>query len=227
MSERGGQTSSLPKQFSLNRQSFDHEPVDAQLVALLGPFEFVDPIKIEDTAASLTASAGSIPMKFAVPFMLLFVSGITAARWYFPKFDLPWFIIGIVWFAILPTFFAILVFINRTLTKMGVFFRADKLHRTLTLPSINVTLAAKQIVAFTQVDRWYKGNTAFGLSWIRMTAVLTRREDGGFDYFPLTRETSRRVFQELLVDRLGQIFNVPVRKIVLTRLESKSLQDHN
>jgi hypothetical protein len=62
---------------------------------------------------------------------------------------------------------------------------------------------------------------------MRMTAVLTRREDGWFDYFPLTRETSKRVFQELLVDRLGQIFNVPVRKIVLTRLESKSLQDHN
>jgi hypothetical protein len=122
----------------------------------------------------------------------------------------------------MPFVAAVLTFVNRQKAKTDDFLRVDMTRRAVELCRTGRTVQAAEILAFTEVLRYFRLDRRGG-EWIRnlQTGVLARTASGGVELLALADGKSRPP----LADRLASIFQVPVRRIELSRSESRALND--
>ena len=119
----------------------------------------------------------------------------------------------------------LLAFINHYFAKKGDYFRVDKPRRTLELCQVGRAFTGNDILAFTEVLRWYRRGPGWAWEWTWQTCVLVHTLEGHVEQYPLVRETVVRLFRARLVDQLVQIFEVPIRRVRLNRRASRALKD--
>jgi hypothetical protein len=221
--------------FSRSSVRFDHSPEDSELVCLLGDRDCPGSIDVLETSDSLVVRPGLFRMKYVVPWMLLVASGMTAAPWIARHFGnnlafgpALWLFVAMMWLLVLPSLFLLLVFMNRSFASKGDYFRVDKSALTFTLCQAGKTCKAAEILAFTELSRWCRyGHVPWGAT--RQTGVLLRAPGGRVDLYPLFRELGENIplfgRRQRLVDRLAEVFQVPVRRVKLGRRESRALGD--
>lgn len=231
-SDASGETAAepvpVPPAFSLASQEFEDIPEDAQLVCLLGDRD-CGPIRASEEAGLLTVRPWLFPMKFVVPWMVFTLLVITVlVMWFFSlRNPLLWAGLAMGWLGALPMFLGLLAVINRSFAKKGDYFRVDLARRTLELCRAGQTVEARQIVAITLLDRWYRHA---GGAWDKtyQTGVLVRNPDNQVAHYPLVRELAENVSRfkkSRWAERLADIFQVPLRQIELSRSESRGLND--
>jgi hypothetical protein len=215
-----------PKAFSYDQLSFDAEPADRHLCSLLGSSDWIDVVLIECNGV-LIAKPRLVPMQFVIPWMIFIACVITAAPWYVPKLggevdSVLWLMIALMWVFILPAMFALLHTINRYFADQGDYLRADRVHRTLQLPRLGITLEDRDIVYFTEVLRsfWIHGKR----DRQRAVGVVVQR-NGEFDFYPILREEPVRFKKQRLAEVLAGIYRKDLRRIELSYRQSKALSD--
>lgn len=208
----------------------DHVPPDAEIACLLSDFDHPGHIAVVDTPQSLVARPGLIPMRFAATWLIVIASAITAGLWWIPAGgrlagpQLNLAMTALVWLAVVPAFLGVLAAINRHFAGKGDYFRADKAGRRLELCPLGRTLDAGEIVAFTEVSRWFMNPLVRSWDWTRQVGAVVRHPSGGYELLPLVREMEVRPFRPRLADQLAAIFDVPVRRIRVSWRDSRSLR---
>jgi hypothetical protein len=222
----------MPKVFSSASLSFDRAPDDSELTGLLGDPD-CGPIKHVETDGIITVSPRLVPMKFVVPWMLFVGIVITCMIIFMPlienkKPDLSPLALGlmsVLWLGAIPGVLGLLFLLNSAFAKKGDYFKVDTTRRTLELCQPGLTFKFDQIAAVIELSRWYRRCGGI-LEYTLQTSVLIRKPDGQFDLFPVLREIDVPVFGKAKwADRLAAIFQSPVRRINLTRSESRQLND--
>jgi hypothetical protein len=216
----------MPKVFSCPSMSFDHVPADSELTCLLGD-SGCGPIKAVENEESLTVRPWQFPMKYMVPWGI-FVMVVISCMSYFMEGGnldlLVWLMLLFGWLVCLPGTLAVMVVINRAFGKKGDHFRVNMSRRTLELCRIGRTVTASEIIAITLLGRWYRHG-----AWEKtyQTGVLVRTRDK-VEFYPLVRESGENVpasKRSKWADRLADIFQAPVRRIELSKSESRALND--
>jgi hypothetical protein len=221
----------LPKAFSLDSMSYDHDPTDAELSCLLnGPSQPMG-FKVVEADGMFHVNTSQIPVK---GIMLTMVLGaiVLILFGYFCIFhtsgssSFPNNIIFSIWVAgncfIVALFSILLPLINSQLAKKEDFIRVDMSKRTLELCRKKRAFRASEIHAFTELSRYFRHSVS-GSEWRLQTqiGVLVRVDHGGMELFPLVKGKSKSP----LSDQLAGIFQKPVRRIELSKNESKALND--
>jgi hypothetical protein len=219
----------MAKTFSITSVCFDRVPNDSELVCLLGdgdpsrPPPYT-PIKFADTFESLTCTPRLVPLNWIMPLLVLFVAGLTCVLWLAVDVSAHWLwlITAIIWLDV-PVTLAVFVWINQQLGRKGDHFRVDRSRRTLELCRIGRTINSREIVALTELTRYYKRGSEW--VWTQQTGVLVRLPDDRIELLPIVREDQWCSRPPHCADRLADFFGVPVRRIELDKSESKALAD--
>jgi MFS family permease len=219
----------MPKAFTQSSLHFGHEPADADLAVLLGDLEQSAIMTLHDSPELLRGSPELFPLKFGLAVVLSLASAFTAMPWLAPligaSFDdrFVWAAIALLWCGIVPAMLAIFIAADRSLRNMGDSFLLNKTQKTLELCQLGRIVHASEIRSPVELSRFY---FAFGeWNWTRQVSALVRDESGGFELLPIARENVVRPFGISLADQLAGIFGVDVRRISLTRAQSKRLPD--
>lgn len=216
----------MQKAFSQSSACFGHVPNDSELTSLLGDAD-CGPIKGVEDGKSLTVRPWLIPMKYMAPWAVLTMVVITVmTAFLYGKFDLlAWLFLAFGWFVCLPGFLGITVLINWAFAKKGNYIKVDVSRRTLELCRLGRTFTSDQIAAIIELSRWYL--LAGGWEHTLQTSVLIRKPDGQFELFPMLREiqTPRLFGKPQWADRLAAILQTSVRRVKLSRSESRQLND--
>ena len=220
----------IPKAFSLRSMSFDGVPADSQLVCLLGDRDS-GPLKAVEEGESLVVRPWLFPMRFIAPWMVLTMAAITVMLFFlYGKFDVfAWLFLAIGWFVCLPGFLGLLTVMNRSFAQKGDYFKVDMARRTLEVCRLGVTVKASDIIAITLLTRWYRIAGEWAETF--QTGVLVRARDQQIELYPLVR-IARRAGHSIPSSmksewaiRLAGIFQVPIRRIELSKSESLALND--
>jgi hypothetical protein len=220
----------VPRAFSQPSLTFDGVPDDSQLVCLLGDRDS-GPVKAVEEAGVLTVSPYLLPMKFVMPWMIFVMVVGTCITCFIGKqapvplaFLVAFLLFG--WLVVLPAFFGILRVLNSALAKKGDYFKVDTARRTLELCRAGRSVKGSEIIAVVFLIRWYRYPFVTGSGPWQMTfrtSVLVRAADNRVELYPVIRENGTPLFK--WGDRLANIFQVPVRRIELSRSESRELND--
>ncbi|MBI3412044.1 MAG: hypothetical protein HY040_27250 [Planctomycetes bacterium] len=220
---------SPPTVFSVASLLFERDPEDVDLGSLLGEVDHPGNIVVVETPDILLARPGLIPMKFVLPWMLVIGAVITLMPWIAPQFGgrfegpIAWLMLAVMWGLVIPAFLGILLLGNRHFAKKGDYFRADKLDPHLEIPRLGRTFGADQILAITELSRWFKHLGAW--EWTRQIGILVRGSDCQVEQHPLVRVNEVEWWRRRLSDRIADIFQVPVRRIELKWGASRRLKD--
>jgi hypothetical protein len=208
---------------------FDGVPDDAQLVHLLGNLDRCGPIKAVEEAGLLTVRPWLVPMKYMVPWGIFVMVVITCTSYFMEHGKLDSSLVAFLlfgWLVCLPGLLVLLAVFNRLVAKKGDYFKVDMARRTLELCQVGRTLKASEIIAVTLLTRWYRSHGVWRKTY--QTGVLVRTQDNRVELYPVVRELGENVpsyKRSQWADRLASIFQVPVRRIELSRSESRALND--
>jgi hypothetical protein len=222
------ETTAVPKAFSRPSMLFNHNPSDSELTCVLKCPGQLGGYKIVEGPGTFRVSPAKLPTIGIIVFTTLGASALTAWMFYMMRSENQplniidvgfWIFITGIWLVIIPVCLVALVVINRRIAKTEDFLRVDTTKRTLELCRDARTYRAADIVAFTELTRWLRGAEGWGKT--QLTGVLVRTANGGVELYPLADVKSRPP----LADRLVSIFQVPIRRIELSRSESRALND--
>jgi hypothetical protein len=226
------ETSARPKPFSLSSMQFDHNPADADLTCLLAAPRSLgmSDFKIIEKDGKLRVIPTQLPIIGIMASMVLGGVILTAVPMFLRSPILPgesstlfdvlsgiW--VASIWLVLIPFWAVVLAVVNRQIAKTDDFLRVDTTKRILELCHEARTLRAADIVAFTELTRWVHGAEGWGKTL--QTGVLVRTANGGIVLLALADGGSHL----RLAYRLASIFHVPVRRIELSRSESRALND--
>ncbi len=220
----------FPRMFTENFRTFDHEPEDAELVTLLGPHVLTTALQVIDNPNELIIRPRMIPMWFAVPWVLLIAGVITALIWFVPAtratmdHSTAVLVTVTLWAMILPALFAIFAWINKTFRQQGNYCRVDKRNRTLTARFVDRPMTRDQILCIIDLERHYVSHGVWDS--IRQASVLYQNGDGAIQQYPLATEIEGQLFAPDYGGRIATALDVPVRRIRLSKRESKAIGDH-
>ncbi|MGO8689858.1 MAG: hypothetical protein ACLQLG_09500 [Thermoguttaceae bacterium] len=223
-------TTPVPKAFSLPSMCFDGVPDDAHLVCLLGDPDCGSVEAVEE-ADILTARPWLFPMKFVVPWTLFIGIVITCMLLFMPwlqheKPNYPLAFLVFMWVIVIPGTLWVLTALNRHFATKGDYFKVDMTRHTLELCPVGRTLKASEIITFVELTRFYR-NTA-GWNKTRQTGVLVRASSGRVELHPVVRELQENIpllGRRAWADRLADMFQAPVRRVKLSKAESRALSD--
>ena len=218
----------MPKIFSCAMLSFDHVPNDSELTCLLGD-SGCGPVKAIEDEESLTMRPWLIPMRIMVPWSIFVMVVITCMSYFMEGGSLDLLVLLVLlfgWLVCLPGMLAVMAVINRAFGKKGDYFKVYTSRRTLELCRVGRTLKGSEIIAVTLLTRWYRHAGAWNKTY--QTGVLVRTRDSKVELCPLVRELGENApssRSSKWADRLAGIFGVPVRRIELSKSESRELND--
>jgi len=218
---------------SASSKRFDHDPSDTELTCLLeGSSGVAGGIKIVEADGMLRIRSGLLPVTGIMLSMILgavFFTGVLILIYKTDPvfFEIAfWGMLAFCWLFLIPFWWIVLVVINRGIAKNDDFIRVDMAKRTLELCGEGRKFQAAEILAFTEVFRYYYYDRPYGDSprgWYPklQTGVLVRAADSQTELHALVGRKTRPP----LADRLAGIFGVPVRRIKLNKSESRALND--
>ena len=217
---------------SASSKSFDHDPSDTELTCLLEGFSAVAGIKIVETDGMLRIRPARLPATGIMLSMILGAVFFTVVPILLYKTDPAffeiafWVVVVFVWLFLIPFWWIVLLVINHTIAAKDDFIRVDMGRRTLELCAERRTFRAVEILAFTEVFRYYYVDRPHADSprgWYPrlQVGVLVRAADSRTELRALVDKKSRPP----LADRLASIVGVPVRRIKLNKSESRALND--
>jgi hypothetical protein len=230
------ESTALPKAFSLPSMSFDGVPDDSQLVCLLGDPD-CGPIRLVEEAGLLIVRPWLFPVKLVTAWMVFIALVITGVMCFMPLIEHKklefssvlffWLPLLFLWFISLPGLLGLLAVVNRSFAKKGDYFKVDMARRTLELCRIGRTINASEIIAVTLLTRWYRLAHG-GWSMTHATGILVRTQGNRVELYPVVRELGENVpssRKSKWAERLASIFQTPIRRIELSRSESRALND--
>ncbi len=207
---------------------FDRVPDDSQLVCLLGNGGG-GPVEAVEEAGLLTLRPKLIPMKYVIPWMILVMVGITCMVCFMlwvtnDRFSSGffWLFLFSGWFVALPVTLAVFAAVNHSMAKYGDYFKVDMARRTLEVRQLGRTFKASEIFAITLLTRWRWSDI------IHQTGVLVRTQDNRVELCRVVCQTGENIHisqRSKWADQLASIFQVPVRRIELSKSESRELND--
>jgi hypothetical protein len=219
----------------VSSKCFDHEPTDMELTCLLdAPRSLgMSNFEIVETFGAFRVVPARMPAFWIMVSMILGAAFLTALPlilrftvWSKENSLSLDVILGIwmagIWLIIIPLGAIVLAVVNRHLAEAGDFLRVDMTGRVLELCRAGRTVPSAEILAFTEVSRYFRYDRRWG-EWMgkRQTGVLVSAANGGAELIALMDGPSHPP----LADRLANIFKVPVRRIKLSRDESRALED--
>jgi hypothetical protein len=216
-----------PKMPSTSSASFDHDPSDGELTCLLEGASAPVGLKIVEADGILRIRPGLIP---ATGIMLSMILGgvlltgvmILLYRTNPAFFEIAfWAGLAFTWLFLIPFWWIVLLVINRWIADKDDLLRVDPQRRTLELCQPGRTLRAAEILAFTDVFRYYRRDRGGELCGKSQTGVLLRGQNSRAELLALVDGSTRPP----LADRLAGIFQTPVRRIKLSKSESRALND--
>ena len=222
--------SAVPRAFSADVIVFDHEPEDAELVALLGHgvASRSEPLR---RGSVIHVRWWEIPMRWMVPFGFL-IFGVVTAMILWLEGPTP---VGIVmlcfgWGLVLPGLLAILWGLNRSLRSESDLSRIHPLDRRVEVPKSGLDVGFEEIAFMVDLRRWSpQGPSTEGGDLVRQLGVVVPDEDENgraWSYHTLALDLDYkfgrpiRRWDELLVG-----FGRPIRKIRLPLREAMALGD--
>jgi hypothetical protein len=228
----------MAKVFSLPSMRFDHDPSDAELTCLLGDAD-CGPVKAVEEGGVLTVRPWLFPMKYIVPWMVFTAIVITCMLCFAPMVEHKkadssslmffWIPLVFLWLVALPGFLGLLALMNRSFASKGDYFKIDTARRTLELCRAGRTVRAADIAAITVLTRWYRnaGGSSFKTY---QTGVLLRvaERDNHLELLPVVRELGENISwgkASRWAEKLASVFQSPIRRVELSRSESKALND--
>lgn len=216
---------------------FDHDPADSELTCLLDAprclgmsnFRIVEAggilrvVPEQWPTTWIVATTLPVAVLFtAVPIFLEFgsSSGSSLFDMLFAVFLWAWF--AFIWLVLMPLVAVVPIVVNHYKRKADDFLRVDMTRRVLELCRADRTLRSTEILAFTEVSRFLRLDRRGG-EWLGnlQTGVLVRTANGGTELLALADGMRR----QRLADRLASVFQVPVRRIKLSKSESRALND--
>lgn len=216
----------MTRDYAADRLTFDEEPQTKDLGALLLPQMSVSSANIEEKGAQLIVRPQLIPIRPAVIFLIFFGAFITALPFLAPKLGLrfegpvAWLMIIGMWVLIMPSFVTILWLVNGRLRKHGIGAIAHSDAQTLELPRVGRTVAAEDVLYFTDLRRWDSQNGSSRK--ILQTGVLVREPEGGFTHFMIERQLELPVLAKAAGAQLAAHLDRPLRRVSLSSAESKN-----
>jgi hypothetical protein len=204
--------------------TFDHEPRDDELVWLLGNHRLCySNLTIDDTGAELVGRSKRVSLKVHAPAMLFCGVIFTGLISFVPERQSAAYMTIFVWITVAATIAGWIV-LNRKLVAEGDYFRADKQARWLDLCPIGRRFVTEEILGFSELTRHDRPGTT-GETWIRQYGVLVRDGDGRIDHYPIAVENHALLSKPMIAVRLAALFAVPVRRVKLSRRQSRELHD--
>ena len=218
------------RRFRCRRCASTASRTNAHLVCLLGDPDCGSVEAVEE-ADILTARPWLFPMKFVVPWTLFIGIVITCMLLFMPwlqheKPNYPLAFLVFMWVIVIPGTLWVLTALNRHFATKGDYFKVDMTRHTLELCPVGRTLKASEIITFVELTRFYR-NTA-GWNKTRQTGVLVRASSGRVELHPVVRELQENIpllGRRAWADRLADMFQAPVRRVKLSKAESRALSD--
>jgi len=218
----------MPQSSSACFACFDHNPSDTELTCLLEGDSGWAGLKIVETDGLLRVRPSFIPTTGIMLSMVLGAVVISCPIVYFLAGEewlagriVLWFLLASFWLLI-PFWWIVLVVINRMIAAKEDVLRVDTMRRTLELCETHRTLQAAEILAFTEVSRYYRQYRHGGEWLVRFqTGMLVRTAHAQTELHALIDGRTNPP----LADRLADIFHVSVRRITLDKAESRALND--
>jgi hypothetical protein len=186
-------------------QTFDTEPTDIQVGALVAPEQCCHSLRVMDTSGELHIAPRGYPLIAAACWLLL-VLGVAAGMMIYANQSEHLFVM-LVWGGMACiAMLCILAAMNHRMTARGEFAVADKKNRTLTLPRLNVVLRVDQIRFLVELHTWHAWDKGREASWMAELSVVATNEHGDLIRYPIlacdySRTTSRAA--QRLVQSLG------------------------
>jgi hypothetical protein len=208
-------------------------------------------IRCVETGGDVLASPRVLPIKWILAGLIV-LCAIQTCFWCVvyvshhsdPKWTAGFLVLVLllIWLVQLPLVVGILFLCNRWLGRDGDYFRISGANRTLELCRFGRTVKAGEIIGFVELMRWRRLLRYVG-GWhrTRQTSVMIRDADRRVELYPLIHERERELRIDVVgirvaslplrrrelpwADRLAGTFQVPVRRITLTKSESKALND--
>lgn len=207
-------------------QTFDSDPIDAQLTDFLD-FEGTSfHLKITETPHNLIVAPGTIPIWFALICILIpiafliwfaFTGRIEQSRL---VIDNKFFIL---FFSLLAAggFVTFTYLLNRSTKVQGDYFIFDKKNRTLTLPRCDIKLRHEQIHSFFLLSSYQKGHK--GNLWAFELSVFAKTQDNKMSRLLVVIDSQRKRI-EPIAKKLSEAFNVPLRTLKLDKKTRQALR---
>ncbi len=218
----------MPEASLPSSKCFDHDPSDVELTCLLEGSSGLAGIKLVETDGMLQIRPGLLPVTGIMLSMILGAVFFTGVMILIYKTDPAffeiafWIMVAFTWLFLIPFWWIVLVVINRAIAANDDFIRVDMGKRTLELCGEGRTFQGAEILAFTEVFRYYHFSPSRRDWSPRLQAgVLVRGEDFQIELHAMVDGKSHPP----VADRLASIFGVPVRRIKLNRSESRALDD--
>jgi hypothetical protein len=217
--------------FTQNFRTFDHLPNDEVLTALLGPRELTNSLEVIDHDHELIIRPRLIPLRFAVPWILLVGCVITALIWFVPAtratFDRNHAVLFTVmmWAMAIPALIGMLAWFNFTFRAHGDYCRIDQRARTLRARFARESIARDEIVFIVDLERFYVRHGVWDA--IRQVSALRQTSGGTYEQYPLATQTEKPIFGPDYAALIATALDVPLRRIKSSKAESKAISDHS
>lgn len=210
---------------------FDHDPSDMELACLLQSPRGLVGTTIVETDGLLRIRLASMPVTWIMLSMILgavLISGlmilISRSDHNRPPFFevFFWGFLAFIWLLLVPFWCAVLFVVNHQIAAKDDSVRVDAVRRTLELCEAGSTLSAADLLAITEISRFYCDRGYSG-KWLPklQTGVLVRSGDAAVELHALIDGKTRPPAAE----RLAGVLQLPVRRITLTKAESQALHD--
>jgi hypothetical protein len=200
-------------------QTFDTEPTELQLAALLEPEGYSLYLDIEDTTEKLIAHPLGMPTwVYSICILGPCVIGIATVINEFGRHGINFlFLLFLVAGLITPLFlFPLCSMVNRKYTERGDFFILDKLEKSLSLPRNGTVIPHDRVCRFVELHAWHIVDDSEGrqCNWLSELSVIVRTDDTKLCRYPVVSCLYRRRVHEL-GETLSQFFKVELQVMKL------------
>ena len=204
-------------------QSFNSEPTELQLAALLEPEGYSLYLDIEDTPEKLIAHPLGMPTWiYSICILGPCVFGIAAVLVEFGRHGFDFLLLLLLVACLLTplVLFPFCTMVNRKYIERGDFFILDKVEKTLSLPRSGTVIPHDQVCRFVEVHAWYIVDDSEGrqFNWLSELSVIVRTYDAKLCRYPVVSCLYRRRVREL-GETLSQFFKVELQ---VMKLDMKS-----
>lgn len=219
----------VPEAFTVDYLTFDHEPSDDELVALLGDSDHTESV-FNHQGDQITARYRKLPMKWITPWLIF--TGIVATTlilYINGELDnIAIVMLLILWILIIPMMVGLMWYLNRVFAAKPDHFVLDLARRHLFIPRTGLSIGFDKLIELISLTRW---DVRHGYKHVHQIGVLVLKPASGnneslrWEYHPLLREHVMLFNGDRHFRKIEDWLGLPVRKIQLNLKQSRQLGD--
>ena len=200
--------------FETSTMTYDHMPDDEEIKAsLIDVTSCHGGIVITDNAHTLSAKASSLPVWPIIIIIVITCVFLVIAPNFIGIFNTATAMdIRDKWFFCAPLLIILLLLVDLSNIRKGIYFVFDKTTKFLLLPHLKQKINVKDITSIIEVSKWYESSEGWYL--MHILYVLAKQPDGSFEQIPMAGEPiDLGLYQENLTHRLYKTLKVQVQRV--------------